>query len=180
MQDAMKTMMELYQAQIRASTALANALMAGAGEMQQLIRDASKMGGADQFDFSKAMAKARDPATFTNMQSAFSDPIPESVLNYYKDLLQVIGKTHSAIEGVVRDYQGEFSKSVGSPADLSRGFGAGGVPEPMKNLVNFWNSAYQSLTSVTDQYLRAAKAAKPSAAKAPAAKRKPSSAKRKR
>ncbi len=155
MQPAIQTVLDLCQAQIRASTALANAIMTGAEKMEQVVRNASKVGIGEQVDFVKTAAGVRDPELMATMQAVFAEPIPERVSNYYNELVQVISQTNAAIEKVIRNYQGEFSGNLMNPLQVAEGFPAGGVPETMQNLIKFWDSAYQNLAGVTDQYLRA-------------------------
>jgi phasin family protein len=155
MQPAIQTVLDLCQAQIRASTALANAIMTGAEKMEQVVRNASKVGIGEQVDFVKTAAGVRDPELMATMQAVFAEPIPERVGNYYNELVRVISQTNAAIEKVIRDYQEEFSENLVNPMHVAGGFPAGGVPETIQNLIKFWDSAYQNLTGVTDQYLRA-------------------------
>ena len=181
MQPAIQTVLDLCQAQIRASTALANAIMSGAEKMGQVVRNASKVGIGEQVDFVRTAAGVRDPELMATMQAVFAEPIPERVNNYYIELVQVISQTNAAIEKVIRDYQEEFSENLVNPMQVAGGFPAGGVPETMQNLIRFWDSSYQNLAGVTDQYLRARapQGRKRPARRAPAGKSKAARARRK-
>lgn len=144
----------LSQSQMETALKLAQIAAQGVEKLAAVQFNAAKTAFADGVKTTQLLSTVKDPSELSALGTSLAQPALEKAQAYARSVYEVAATTQAEISALLEQQVGEFNKTVVSALDnvlKSAPPGTEGAVAAAKSVIQFANTAYESMLKATKQ-----------------------------